>query len=215
MIEFNYLDKIKIPHQQIEKELKKQKLVFYSHKESYVENFNFDPHYFIYSFYDFLIKKNKIPSQKEFAEYYIKENFLFLKKSFLNHPKLKKDYLIKNLVYRLYRTFPSFIRDLHFSIYLKDKLLGRNIYYNPYIDVMNGIDILIDSKYAIHLYTDTKRARYYRNKKYNRHEKDEYIHLNIPIRFSHCYKCGDFFLYKNKEAEVLVKELNVIEKIRI
>jgi len=214
MTNFNYLNSLQLSYQDLETSLKKMSLNFYSHKENYVENYNFEPHYFVYSFYDFVLKNKKVPTQKEFAEFYLSKNLNFFKKSFLNHNKLKKKYLLKNLIYRLYRAYPSFVRDLHFSIYLRDKLKNKDVYYNPYLDVMEGIDVLINDRYGIHLYTDTPRARYYRDKKHKRHKSnDKYIHIDIPINFRSCYKCGNFFLYREKEMKSLLKEINQCEKI--
>lgn len=215
MVNINYLNNFEFSYLELEEQLKNFNLNFYFHKDSYVENFNFNPNYFVYSFYDFISLNKKIPTQKEYAQYYIEKNITSLSKTFLIHYKLNKQYLIKNLIYRLYRAYPSFIRDFHFSIYLTDKLKSREISYNPFLDVMKGIDILIDAKYAIHLYTNTKRAKYYRNKKYNRHSKDDYTHIDIPIDFKKSYKCGNFFLYRDNEIQILLNELSKLEKIRI
>jgi hypothetical protein len=73
-----------------------------------------------------------------------------------------------------------------------------------------GIDLLIklqDILYAINLFTDTVRAHIGREKKVSRHIPfDNVQYVELPVKFNGSIKCGNFFLYGEKE-------LNQIEKI--
>ena len=153
-------------------------LKFYKDKIDYVENFNFEPNYFIYSFYDYIVLNNSIPTQNQFALFYLQnfDNDKFFK------DRDKKE-LTKLLIYRLYRVYPSIIRDFHFVNYLRENLTNK-IIYDKELDVLKGVDVLIDDKYAIHLYVDTNRSNYYRNKKDKRHTEDTYIHIDVPLNMN-------------------------------
>ena len=74
-----------------------------------------------------------------------------------------------------------------------------------------GIDILIkykDNLYGINLYTNTERAKFYRQKKYGRHsEVDNVKSIDIPVNFTKDNKLGDFYLYGKDQLEEIKKFL--------
>lgn len=192
----------------LEYNLSKYPLTFHDSKSDYVENYNFEPNYFVTSFYKFIDLKGRIPSQSEFAKYYIDSNLDFLKKGFLE-TTLDSKKLLTNLVYRLFRSYPSFIRDYHFYLYLKE-YSEMSVYYDVNLDVFKGIDLLLDSKYAIHLFIDTPRANEYRLKKTSRHFEDSYEHLNISASFK-SNQIGDFFLYGEKEYFEILRGITYLK----
>jgi hypothetical protein len=161
---------------------------------------------FLYPFYKFIYQIKKIPTQKEFCDYYLSEN-----KEFFDTNNFTAE-ITEGLKARLYRTYPSLIRDLHFSAYVKENFDTAEIIYNRKLDVEEGIDLLIiyDGKYwGINLYTDTKRAHDGREKKENRHTKfDNVIYVELPVEFKGSVKCGQFFLYGEKEYKQILKTIN-------
>ena len=207
---------------ELEKIISTFDLKFSKNELKFLERYNFDPIYFVYSFYDYLFKHNSIPNQKEFIKFYMESNIDKLKEGYLKDgmeysKKYKFNYKVKDLLdylkWRLMRTYPSYIRDMHFSILVKEKLSSRDVFYNPELDVKKGIDILIDDKYKINLYVSTERSEYYRLKKFSRHTPDEsLIDIDLPLSFERSKKVGRFFLYNMSHVEDIVKNINKFEK---
>jgi len=199
----NNLDKIKLTRCIIENQIKDYKLQFYREKDDMVEwQIKFPT--FLIPFYAFIIKNQRIPSQFNFYSYYHEHN--------TNNKVIKE--LNENLRIpfkaRLYRAYPSFVRDVHFAFYLKECKEFDNVIYNAKYDVEYGVDLIVEKNnktYGLNLFTNTSRAIYARKKKVNRHEKvKDIIPIDVPIDFNK-NKLGDFFLYGEKE---LNKILNVI-----
>lgn len=204
----NHLKDLNISYLDIEYRIKSINLHFPSVKNRYVENFNFAPDFFIYYMYYFLKIKERVPSQDEFINFYITNSKENLKSRFFIKKYKARD-LLEGLKARLYRAYPSLIRDFHFSLYLKEQT-KYNVLYNYELDIKKGVDILLDDKYAIHLFTNTRRANYYRDKKYDYHPNDEYIHINVPIDFKNCKRIGSFFVYGDNELNKINSIVNTL-----
>jgi hypothetical protein len=159
---------------------------------------------FLTPFYKYVYLNNKVLTQSQFYEYYLTEN-----KTFFDANKFDVE-ILEGLKARIYRTYPSLVRDLHFSLFVNEKIEEAQIVYNRRLDVEEGIDLLIKLKdilYAINLFTDTARAHIGREKKVSRHTPfDNVQYVELPVKFNGSFKCGNFFLYG--EAE-----LNQIKKI--
>jgi hypothetical protein len=113
------------------------------------------------------------------------------------------------------RVYPSYIRDLHFSLLLSENLKSYNVFYNPIIDVEKGIDLLINNKYKINLYVKTNKSEYYRQLKYNRHKKDDYVNIDLALDFNNSKKVGRFYLYDKKHVKKIIEIINKYEKIQL
>lgn len=199
---YNVLDDIKLTSKDIESQLREINLFFDKFIDVEVENDNKLPPVITY-FYDFVKTNNKIPKQFDLWKEYKKNVYV---SQIIKNP-------IKNeaLKSRIFRIYPSLVRDIHFAILLKEKSKNCTVIYNNELDFFIGIDILIsykDKLYGINLYVNTERAKLYRGKKYNRHSKtDNVISIDIPVNFEDSYRVKDFYLYGKKEIELIKNKL--------
>ena len=159
---------------------------------------------FLTPFYKYVYNNNRVLKQDDFYNYYLSEN-----KIFFDTNKFSAE-ILEGLKARIYRTYPSLVRDLHFSLLVQEKIEDAKVVYNRKLDIEEGIDLLIklnDILYAINLYTDTARAHIGREKKVSRHTPfDNVKYVELPVNFKGSLKCGNFFLYGETE-------LNQIKKI--
>lgn len=154
----------------------------------------------------FIFNNGKIPTQTEFTDFYISDNF----KYFNSHNMLTDNYLyaIRN---RCSRAYPSLIRDFVFGKYLQEKLPKTcDIIWNPILDTKCEIDIMICGKngnWGIHLYTNTFRGNLYRYKKnYRKHiEFNNVTHIDLPINLDDCLSINNLKLYTDKQLNDLIK----------
>lgn len=198
----NLLDEVKLSYIDVEDQISDIGLFFDPHIDDEVEDgLPLPP--FINTFYEYVLKNQKLPKQYEWFLYYMENQKV---KELINTESRKK-----GLMSRMFRVYPSLVRDIHFSLYLKDKSKNCNVVYNIELDGEVGIDVLIEYKgnmYGINLYTDTKRAKYYRQKKYSRHENVTNVKtIDIPVKFTKENKLGDFYLYGKDQMEVIKKFL--------
>ena len=206
----NHLDNIDISSQDIERQVKSYSLVFPRDRDETVE-WGMKLPMFIYSFYKYIAKHNSIPSQGDFYNQYISDN----KEWFKKHGDSEKR--LKGIKARVFRAYPSIVRDIHFALVVKERGNFNKVIYNYDIDIQKGIDLVIyntgysfnnnrytSKRYAVNLFTNTDRAFQGRNKKGSRHGKIlgvEYI--DMPISFKGSKKCGRFYLYHNRELDIL------------
>lgn len=147
---------IKITVKDIYDQLSGYNVNFIKYHNDFVEKNNNLP-LFTKSFYNFIFTYNKIPSQEELHSYYI-DNY---KKNLPYVVERYTDEILYGLKARIFRLYPSLIRDLHFYLYLKENLTDCKIYYNIELDSKYGIDILIVYNikyYGLKLCTNTKRS---------------------------------------------------------
>jgi len=160
----NLLDEISLTSGEIENNLKDYKLVFFPYKNPIVERGMKIP-LFLKSFYAFIKKYKRIPTQNEMFDGYISMN-----QDYFNRNNFNED-IMHGIKARAFRAYPSLVRDIHFNLYVKENLKEANVIFNPKLDYINGIDILIDYNdiyYGVNLYTDTIEARKYRKLKDDR-----------------------------------------------
>lgn len=159
---------------------------------------------FLMPFYKYVYEKNTVLNQVDFYNYYLYQN-----KKYFDDNNFESS-ILDGLKARVFRTYPSLVRDLHFSLFVKENIENAHIVYNRKLDVEEGIDLLIkydEMYYGINLYTDTSRAHVGRDKKAKRHTHFENVtYVDLPVDFNGSLKCGRFFLYGEKE-------LNQIKKI--
>ena len=192
----NTLSRITLSHEEIERQIADYELIFKDYRNSDIE-WRISLPVFVTAFYDFIIKFGKIPTQFDFYKYYCESN----KDAILELDLTKLQ--IRGLKARIYRTYPSFVRDVHFGMYLKYSGMFDDVFYNEVLDVEYGIDLVVkqNNKVAgLCLFTKTDNAQYARNKKEFRQKKHfEYECIEVPIDFKKCKKCGMFFLYGETE----------------
>ncbi|MGV9141398.1 MAG: hypothetical protein ACOC1X_00510 [Promethearchaeota archaeon] len=201
----NKLNDINMDVDSIERKLRKFKLEFIKNKRSDIERKIKFP-MFVKSFYNYIDEYANLPTQETFFDYYIQKN-----KNNKNIKKLNDDQL-EGLRARIYRAYPSYIRDLHFAKILQEKTELEEVIYNVELDV-NGTDVLVKENginYAVNLFVDTKRSNMARIRKKKRHNKDKkYIDVELPLVFNKAREVGDFFLYGKRE---LIEFLNLVLK---
>jgi hypothetical protein len=197
----NLLDHITISAEEILSQIKHYPLTFDKYKNQKVE-WGMKLPMFIDSFYPFVIQNGKVPSQEELW-------IVYKSQKSIQH-LFKSDDIERGIKARLLRTYPSLVRDLHFSIFLKEKSKGAKVIYNLTLDTKYGVDILIDynsTLYAINLFTPTTRALIGRSKKVSRHEVIEnVVNIELPVEFNDQHKWGEFFLYGEKQI-IKLREL--------
>lgn len=198
----NLLEKINLTSTQIEEIIFNYKLDFLNYRNYEVENKIKFP-MFLECFYDNLLKNKTILNQDEFAMHYARLNLEWFKNQNFSND------ILSGLKARIFRTYPSLIRDLHFCLSLKEKNQYENVLYNIKLDVSHGIDVLIKKEnklFGVNLYTDTKNACDFRINKYKRHSVlPNIFYIELPVNFHGSKKCGDFFLYGEREMNLLSK----------
>ena len=122
------------------------------------------------------------------------------------------EFIINCLKARVFRSYPTLVREFHFNKLLTEKAPEYNIVYNDYLDIKHDIDTLLirDGQYwAACLYTKTKRALQARDLKKNRHKRFSNVqYIEFPVNFNNKRKLGDFFLYGKQEMNILFARIN-------
>ncbi len=195
------LEKIQPDSETIKATIKNYSLRFSDVKDTVVEWESRFP-MFVDAFYDYVLSENTIPTQDDFYACYIDRN-----SASLSDKNLSKE-TADALKARIYRAYPSLVRDIFFNKYVKENLISAKVVYNGDLDVSEGIDLMvsIDNLHCgINLYTDTKRSHEGRMKKKSRHDCFEnVIYVDFPVNFNGSLRCGDFFLYGHQEYIDLV-----------
>ena len=201
----NVIPHIKLSTYDIRKQIRGHKLEFNKTKNDFVE-WHLNLPIFARPFYTYVYINNKIPTQEEFFNYYLKQNAEYFRGNSFSQDILDK------IKARVFRAMPSLVRDLYFNKYVSENIRGYNVLYNLELDVENDIDLLLYNDkhiYGINLYTDTKRAHKGRRLKEHRHKHFNNItYIDLPVEFRTSYKVGDYFLYGRQEYNKL---LNLIE----
>lgn len=160
---------------------------------------------FVPSFYDFILTHSNIPTQLEYFENYLSLNSDFFKNNNYNEE------ILNAIKARLFRTYPSLVRDIHFAKYLSEHFTNSTIIYNQKLDIEEGIDLMVinnNKNYAINLFTETTRAYQGRQKKTFRHtDFSNVTYIEVPVDFKGSVECGNFFLYGEREKEQILIEL--------
>lgn len=195
----NLLPEIKLTSTEIAEQVSRYKLTFSQERNPTVE-WGLQLPMFVDSFYDYVVRFQKIPDQEESYSYYLQFNEEFFYE--LNRPEL-----MSGIKARHHRTYPSLVRDVHFNKFLEERISQCKIIYNTKLDIEEGIDLMILSrlKYGICFFTRTQRAFFARQKKENRHTLfDDIEYVEMDIEFKGSVKVGDFFLYGEREYRQLL-----------
>ena len=176
----NHLDYLRLTSSVIREQISDIHLTFSSTRNNQVEwGIRFPM--FVYPFYRFIYKHNRIPKQEEFYQFYIDEN-----KSFFDEGAYSSE-IMEGLKARVYRTYPSLVRDIYFNKYVQEHIMGFRTIYNLKLDIEEGIDLMLTNgnvHYGVCLYTNTFRAYVGRNAKQNRHRLFENVrYIEFPMDF--------------------------------
>jgi hypothetical protein len=197
----------------IKNQIKDNKLVFLPVRSYLAERYspkineNSGKYTFVSIFYNYIYHNHKIPTQEEF---YDKVHEVFLEEE--NYFSLKdKCGFIDGFKARVYRTYPSIIRDFYFNKLLSEN--GYEVIYSLKLDVQDKIDtlLIIDNKYyGVGMFVDTPRSRQKREDKLSRLDKfDNVDYVDLPIIVDeHCETVGKIWLYTQYHIEKLMKVLN-------
>lgn len=175
------------------------------------------------AFYELCTKYQRVPSQKEFYDYYLDKN---KDKTVRVAGEVKKisdftDEQKKALKARLYkRPYPSLVRDIHFGLMMRARTLFK-VFSSIETDSDKGYDLLVredmlEKDFAVHLWLMTSNSlSYRRRKKEYRHEfKEDYVNIETPIdpfqiagNENQGKEVGDFFLYDEGQVLKLTKKI--------
>ena len=223
----NELDSFPVTYQDIETQIIHYSLDFPQTRNERVE-WEIEFPMFVPSFYKYIISRNGlVPSQEQYWETYQNDYRQWFRKENL------KDELLMGLKARIYRTYPSLVRDIHFAKYLKNTLMDADVLYdvmlfhytkylentltyieviyNMQLDIKEGIDLLLVVNrrcHAVNLYTDTGLSHMARQKKLFRHANYSNVnYIEIPVAFNGSRQVGDFFLYGEREQQKIIELL--------
>ncbi len=201
----NLLPEISLSSEEIKQTVSSYHLSFPKEKNDEVE-WKIQFPMFVDAFYDFVVSKQEIPNQEEFHNYYLEFNKQFF-------TELSRPDLASGLRARVFRTYPSLVRDIYFNKYIEEKIGTKcKIIYNTRLDIEEGIDLMIitnKNNYGICFFTKTPRAYVGRAAKIHRHTLfDNVKYVEIPVEFRGSVKAGDFFLYGEQEFNELYNILS-------
>jgi hypothetical protein len=147
----NTLDDVWLSSKQIEEQIKNYNISFLQIRVPEIE-FGMKVPIFIYPFYSFLLREDRMPTQNEYWLEYCSKN----KQSLINLKLTTQQKL--GLKARVFRTYPSLVRDIHFGALLRDCKEFDDVFYNETLDVKYGIDLVVskNNKYiGLNLFTTT------------------------------------------------------------
>jgi hypothetical protein len=205
----NLLDYIETTHTEIEEMLSDETYISNSDKDEDTENKIRFPMFNI-SFYSFIEEFKKIPTQKQFVDYYLlinKDNYNI---KIYNEDERKLHFL----KCRLYRTYPSLVRDIHFSLFIKEhtnETKNNFVFYDKQMDLENGIDVgmVIKGKiYGVALFVGSERSYEFRKEKEKNRVKlfDNVNYIELPKIINHTNK--KIQLYDKEDLKMLIDKIN-------
>lgn len=169
-------------------------------RHDFVEKINFPP--MALAFYSFLFKHETIPTEEEFLETYerlFSQHIIFNDNGTMDINYAHKTSHIFYPEYyrgRLLRTYPSFIREVHFFSILKESGLFSNVRYSFEFDFEHNTDIIIDyngKTYYLWLTLNTDKALTGLKRKL---QKLQYAPaVIVKMNLSKAKLCGDFKLF--------------------
>lgn len=157
------------------------------------------------------IYTREIPSPKTLFNEYISENFE-VKDSICIYNNVT--YNLEGVRARVYRTYPSLLRDFHFYILCYNSNLFDMVEYSFLTDMTEGIDLTLTykgEKFGVSLFVDTKRGNHYKNKKYKRHNYEKINEICLAINpFDKSNRIGEYSLYRTKHIDELMFQIDRI-----
>lgn len=175
-------------------------------KISNIENAKLPP--FIQVFYYLFFRDLIIPKESEFLATYI-EWLGGIKNGKLNYENIELD--LDGVGYRLKRTYPSLIRDLHFLYLLEDSKKFENVEYSMQMDYYNGLDlrvVYLGIEYYVSLFIDSSRGTYFKRRKKRRHDYSGIIEIEFNLDFGGLDKIGNIYLLTKSHVDLLIERIN-------
>jgi hypothetical protein len=192
---------------EIEKQIATYQLRFDSLKDDEIE-WRFQPPPFVAAFVEFIEQFRRVPSQDEFADFYVAQNRAALNDEFLRKwNKSERAAKKRALLARLKRAYPSFVRDVYLLALLREQ--GLTVEYDAAQDVEGGVDLIVSyagEKIQVHVFLDSPRARQGRAKKDKRHAFAG-KHLDVTLRREECKIVGAFWLPTLEHVEQIRRAL--------
>lgn len=179
---------------EIEQQIARYTLHFDTLKDDEIE-WRYQPPPFVAAFVAFIEAHGRVPTQDEFADYYVDQNRAALNAEFLRKwTRAERAQKKRALLARLSRAYPSFVRDIYFCALLREQ--GLCVEYDPTQDVQEGVDLIVTHagrRVQLHLFLASARARQGRAKK-NRRHRFAGEHLDIVLQPNECKSVGAFWL---------------------
>jgi hypothetical protein len=193
-------------------------------KENSVENAKLP--YVVPIFYYYIFNMDRIPSEEELFNEYINiymdkdENGNLIVKNKLREQYCKEKLSFEGVKARVLRTYPSLIRDFHFYLLCCESNKFEKVLYSMRTDIYDGIDLIIhykNEKFGVSLFTSTKRAKIYKDKKYNRHDYNAINEITLKVDLWNCTnRAGKFILFDISHLNDIVEQMEyrIREKLK-
>ncbi len=168
----------------------------------------------VLSFYQHLFDHGTLPADTALADNYLGHYFAeiphtgiaCLKEAYATAGKTKQAAAagVRN---RLYRMYPSLLRDFYFLLLCHESRAFSDVYYSVRQDYSYGYDLVVkrhNQKVYVRLMVETMRSRHYNNRKYTRHDLTCKNIYELKIRLVPERKLGQFYLYNQDDLKGLI-----------
>lgn len=153
----------------------------------------------------------EIPSPEKLYREYLSKHFSKEDNGRYRLNNTNKAYDEKGIKARVYRAYPSLLRDFHFYILCYSSGLFESVEYSFLVDTREGIDLFVTYKgnrFAISLFVNTRRSLEYKKKKYKRHDYSNLKEICISINpFDRKSYVGDYALYGESHLQEMIREM--------
>ena len=150
-------------------------------------------------FYSLIYEKEMIPSPERLIEEYLSQPYFMGIENgniLVRYDGNENKYSEKGIEARVYRTYPSLLRDFHFFLMANESHLFEAVRYSFERDYKGKIDIQVKFKncwYNVGLCLASHRSFFFKFKKQFRHKPTDVIYIELDK--SRCYMTGDYMLY--------------------
>lgn len=180
-------------------------------KDISVENAQLPP--IVQTFYS-LYAEGIIPSAETLFKYYIKTNFIEIDDNLVQLNNTSSVFKKHGIKARLFRTYPSIIRDFHFYMLCFYSQKFQSVSYSVDKDYIGGIDLSIKYKgvgFSIALLVDTPRSNSFKKKKAYRHSNTPVHEICVRINpFESKFRVGNYTLYSEYHLNLMIAEMESI-----
>jgi hypothetical protein len=170
-------------------------------------------------FYFLVLKNGNVPDEIIFIKTYLKKYFKWFPNnqcqiiSEYDSNGQGKMYNTSGIKYRIQKTYPSLIRDLHMYsmlIELNKQYNIDEIMYSFFADYCEGRDIKVKyqgKEIYIHLSLSSFNSNKYRKRKINSRHSYEGINIECNVDRDTCQKKGKFMLFTQNDALILINKI--------
>lgn len=168
----------------------------------------------VLSFYQHLFDHNTLPADAALADAYLNHyfwevphtDFACLKAAYATAGKTGQATAagIRN---RLYRMYPSLLRDFYFLLLCHESEAFSDVYYSVRQDYNHGYDLIVkrrNLKVYVRLLVETMRSTHYNNRKYTRHLLAHKSIYELKMALVPERKLGQFYLYNQDDLKRLI-----------